>query len=537
MASCGTVSVFQPSAWSDFFLRYERKPPKRSEEWMKIRINKLKEDVDMLFNTCSNSLEKMKLVDAIQRLGIAHLFEIQICTALSDIHENELSISSLREVALRFRLLREHGLWVSPDVFKKFRGEDGTFNEYITNDPKGLLCLYNAAYTLTHGEPELEDAVSFARHHLESLAPSLGSRLAEQVKRALHVPLPRTYRRLEALHYMPEYEREEGRSPNLLELAKLEFNLLQAVHLKELKEISEWYSDLKGYVGLSFARDRVAESYLWGYCVFYEEEHTLTRMIFAKLVILHTLLDDINDVGATLEEYRKLDVAIQRWDESAVSLVPGYLKKFYNKLLICFKEFNDELRLNGRYSIDHMKKEFQQQSSCYVQEAEWLNKNHKPGFEDKLYLAAMSLGAVQLCVYIMVCMGNEMPKGALEWALGYPDVVMACAKIGRLMNDLAASSKPRDNRDVANCVECYAGEHKVTEEVAFAAIDSMIEDEWRTTNQARFQHGRELLPAVQRVVNFTLSWPVYYGDRKDAFTFSSHLEDIIKRLFVKPIPI
>mgnify|MGYP002413825740 CR=1 FL=1 len=83
---------------------------------MKIRINKLKDDVDMLFKICSNSLERMKLVDAIQRLGIAHLFEIQIGTALCDIHENELNISSLREVALRFRLLREHGLWVSPGI-------------------------------------------------------------------------------------------------------------------------------------------------------------------------------------------------------------------------------------------------------------------------------------------------------------------------------------------------------------------------------------------------------------------------------------
>ncbi|KAF7012872.1 hypothetical protein CFC21_027021 [Triticum aestivum] len=537
MASGSMVSVFQPSAWSEFFSRYERKPPKRSGEWMKIRIGKLKEDVQMLFKNCSNSLERMNLVDAVQRLGIEHLFEIQIETALSDIHENEPSSSNLHEVALRFRLLREHGLWVSPDVFKKFKGEDGTFNEYITNDPKGLLCLYNASYVLTHGEPELEEATSFARHHLKSMAPSLRSPLAEQVKRALHVPLPRTYRRLEALSYMPEYEQEAEHNPILLELAKLEFNLLQAVHLKELKAISEWYSDLKGYVGLSFARDRVVECYLWGYFLFYEEEHALPRMIFAKLFFLHILLDDTNDVGATLEEYGKLDAAIQRWEESAVSLVPGYLKKFYNKLLICFKEFDDELRLNGRYSIDHIKKEFQQLSSCYLQEAEWLHKNHKPRFEDRLHLGAMSIGAIELCVYAMVCMGDEMPEGALEWVLGYPDVVMACARIGRLMNDLAASSKPRNNRDVANCMECYASEHKVTEEVAFAAIDSMIEDEWKTTNQARFKHGHDLLPAVQRVINFTLSGPVYYGDRKDAFTFSSHLEDIIKSLFVNPIPI
>ena len=97
--------------------------------------------------------------------------------------------------------------------------------------------------------------------------------------------------------------------------------------------------------------------------------------------------------------------------------------------------------------------------------------------------------------------------------------------------------QPRNNRDVANCVKCYTSENNVIEEVTFAAIDLMIEDEWKTTNQARFEHGRELLPAVQRVINFTLSGPVYYGDRKDAFTFSSHLEDIIKSLFVNLIPI
>ena len=87
--------------------------------------------------------------------------------------------------------------------------------------------------------------------------------------------------------------------------------------------------------------------------------------------------------------------------------------------------------------------QFQQQSKFYLHEAEWLHQNHKPSFKDKLHLAAMSTGVTALCVYTMVCMGDGAPKGALEWALGYPDVIMACAKIGRLMNDLAGSSKVR----------------------------------------------------------------------------------------------
>ncbi|XP_044327229.1 tau-cadinol synthase-like [Triticum aestivum] len=504
---------------------------------MKVRTDKLKEDVQMLFKTCSNKLERMNLVDAVQRLGIEHLFEIQIGDALSDIHESEISSSSLHEVALQFRLLREHGLWVSPDVFKKFKGEDGTFNVDIAKEPKGLLCLYNAAYVLTHGETELEEAITFARHHLELLVPSLDSFLAKQVKRALHLPLPRTHKRLEALPYMLEGE-QEGHNPVLLELAKLEFNHLRHVHLKELKAISEWWNDFSGYVELSFVRDRVVECYVWGYSLFYEEDWSLPRMFFAKLTAVHTFLDDICDDGSTLEEFRMLDAAIQRWDESAISLVPEYLKKFYNKLLSCFKEFDDELALNRKYPIDHIKKEFQKQSSSYLQEAEWVHKKHKPNFKEKLHLSVMSTGILALGVYTMVSTGDALPKGALDWALGYPDVVVACAKIGRLLNDLAGSSKRRKDRgDVANCVECYMNEHKVTQEVAFAAMDSLTEDEWKTTNQARFEHPRDLLPAVQRIISYTLSMPVYYNGRKDAFTFSSHLDEVVEGLFLKPIPI
>jgi hypothetical protein len=52
-------------------------------------------------------------VDAIQRLGIDHLFQDQIIAALRDIHGAEFNSFSLHDVALRFRLLRQDGFWVS----------------------------------------------------------------------------------------------------------------------------------------------------------------------------------------------------------------------------------------------------------------------------------------------------------------------------------------------------------------------------------------------------------------------------------------
>jgi hypothetical protein len=84
------------------------------EECMRAKVDKLREDVLKLFKTLNGSMvDKLTLVDTLQRLGIDHLFEEQINTEMNEIHKSEFSGDSLYEVALRFRLLREHGLWVS----------------------------------------------------------------------------------------------------------------------------------------------------------------------------------------------------------------------------------------------------------------------------------------------------------------------------------------------------------------------------------------------------------------------------------------
>lgn len=89
---------------------------------------------------------------------------------------------------------------------------------------------------------------------------------------------------------------------------------------------------------------------------------------------------------------------------------------------------------------------------------------------------------------------------------------------------------------MASSVECYIKEHGVTGEVAIARINSLIEDERKATNQARFKRPR-MPQAVKRVINFTLSWPVFYDDMKDGYTFGEHLRETIGSLFVKPVPI
>uniref|UniRef100_A0A0E0HCB3 Terpene synthase metal-binding domain-containing protein n=1 Tax=Oryza nivara TaxID=4536 RepID=A0A0E0HCB3_ORYNI len=447
------------------------------------------------------------------------------------------------------------------DVFKIFKGEDVRFTDAISNEPRGLLSLYNGAHLLVHDETELVEAISFARDHLQSICDSseLKPPLADQVKRALDLPLPRAYKRMEALHYMFEYGQEEGHIVVLLDLAKLEFNLLQHVHLKELKSFSQWWKDLYGNMGLSYIRDRAVESYVWSNMVFYEEDLAVTRMVFAKLFVLAVIMDDIYDCHANIEECRKLHEAIQRWDESAISFLPDYMKTLYNEIMNNFKEFEDQVGVKGRYRVAQTKKEFQKLSTYYLQESEWSHQNHKPSFKEQMELSTMTAGGPLLCVCTTVGRDDTLTKEAFEWAASDTGAIRAYAKILRFMNDVAAfkamplynqqktvhhhpqeksgkKSRRKNKGDMSSTVECYMNEHNVTSEVAIAKINSLIEDEWKTINQARFER-RELLPAVHRVVNLCVCVMFFYDDKKkDAYTFSSNLRETIESLFVNPIP-
>lgn len=94
----------------------------------------------------------------------------------------------------------------------------------------------------------------------------------------------------------------------------------------------------------------------------------------------------------------------------------------------------------------------------------------------------------------------------------------------------------KNKGDATNTVECYMNEHKVTSEVALDKIESMIESEWRTLNQVRCDHHQQF-PVVQRLLNLAVSVPFFYDKKKDAYTFSSYIQEIVGDLFVNPVPL
>ena len=166
------------------------------------RIEELKEEVTNLLKNANDHLQEMELIDALQRLGVAYHFEKEIDKILKQICNAQMEGDDLHTVALRFRLLRQHGYNIPAsknfslllffffyvysykmhnfyvDVFIKFKEVDGSFKAILRNYVKGLLSLYEATYLGIPEDDILDEALNFAKLHLKSIESHMRTPLA-----------------------------------------------------------------------------------------------------------------------------------------------------------------------------------------------------------------------------------------------------------------------------------------------------------------------------------------------------------------------
>ena len=117
--------------------------------------------------------------------------------------------------------------------------EEGSFKACLCEDVRGLISLYEASYLSVEGESIMDLAKDFSLTHLtRRLDQITESHLKEQVRHALEVPLHWSLQKLEAKWFIQVYENSSEANLTLVELAKLEYNMVQATYQKELKRLS-----------------------------------------------------------------------------------------------------------------------------------------------------------------------------------------------------------------------------------------------------------------------------------------------------------
>ncbi|VVA32546.1 PREDICTED: (-)-germacrene D synthase [Prunus dulcis] len=313
---------YHPSIWGDRFLNYDEKSIQITYDHMQQQVDQLKVTVrkEVFTTSAGDFSHQLKLIDAVQRLGVAYHFEREIEEALQRVHVtyHDYDGGDLYAVALGFRLLRQHGFNVSCDIFNKFKDKNGNFKESLTADVPGMLSFYEAAHLRKHGEDILEEALVFTTTHLESAETTEARNpLALQITQALERPLRKGLERVCARGYMSIYQDDASHSEAILKLAKLDFNIVQSLHKKELSEITRWdincMDELPDYMQVFYhtllnVYDEIEEEMVKegrSYRVYYAKEavKAQARNYFAEAQWLH------KDYIPSMEEYMSVATA------------------------------------------------------------------------------------------------------------------------------------------------------------------------------------------------------------------------------------
>ncbi|KAG9453042.1 hypothetical protein H6P81_005946 [Aristolochia fimbriata] len=563
-ATAGNVQVsrkrveYHPTIWGDHFLSYSPgQTQKGDDEYWSRRVEVLKKETKrMLWDVRGSKQEEMHVVDDLQRLGIGYHFEEEMEEALfrmketfnSDVAGDE----DITSVALRFRLLRQAGHYVpATDVFSKFFKEGKMINKLEEDyfgrrlgrtDVRGLLNLYEAAFLSIPGEEILDEAITFTSKLLRSQLPNIqeSDPLANRVRRALDLPFYKGMPRLESRNYIPFYEAvRKGRNVDLLlEFAKLDFNLLQSLHLRELSEITTWWKELGLAPKLHFARDRAVELYYWILTLYYEPKYSRSRTITTKLINLATVTDDIYDVYGTIEELQLLTDAIQRWELGAMEPLPECMKAYYRALLDTVNDIEDEISTQGHsYHIDYLKDAMKGFAKAYLQEAKWSESGYVPSVEEHMSASLITAGYPILPVASLLGMGDIVTREALDWILSRPDFMKASAVVARLLDDIASHKLEQERTHVASTVECYMKEHGVSEEEACEELRKMVANAWKKINLGLLRPTPFPFPILMGTLNLARTGELFYRNRDDYTNADGETKQNIISLFLNPIPV
>ncbi|KAJ6950365.1 (-)-germacrene D synthase-like [Populus alba x Populus x berolinensis] len=438
---------FSPSIWGDRFLSYATDSMETSD---KAEHKKLKEEVKReLMANINKPSQTLDFIDAIQRLGISYHFEIEIDEILREMYRSHCDFDNgddddhhhndLYAISLKFRLLRQQGYKISCDVFGKFKNSQGTFNDSLANDTRGILSFYEATHLRVHADEILEEALVFTTSHLEFLATHSSSPLRAKINHALKQPIRKGIPRLEARHYFSIYQEDPSCSEVLLNFAKLDFNILQKQHQKELSEIAKWWKELDFAKKLPFARDRVIECYFWILGVYFEPEYLLARRMLTKVIAMTSVIDDIYDVYGTPEELELFTDAIERWEITAVDQLPEYMKVTYKALLDVYTEIEENMVSEERsYRVYYAKEAMKNQVRAYYLESKWFHQKHTPTMEEYMAVALVTSAYAMLAATSFVGMGHVVTKDSFDWLFRGPKILKASETICRLMDDIVS---------------------------------------------------------------------------------------------------
>ncbi|RDX63322.1 putative terpene synthase 11, partial [Mucuna pruriens] len=523
-----TVSMHHKFSIKSLAFR-DKRVPSQIDPRMKNLEQVKRKGQETLLNS-SDPRRTLKIIDTIQRLGIGHHFEEEISMQLGR-EGNWDATQDIFSTALQFRLLRHNGLPTYSDVFKKFLDNSGNFKESITDDIWGMLSLYEASYLGAKGEKVLQQAMDFSKTHLHQSLPYLSPPVRRLVSESLTLPRHLRMTRLEARNYIEEYSQENNHIPALLELAKLDFFVVQSMYQKELVEITRWWKKLGLVERLGFARDRPAECFLWTVGIFPEPYYSNCRIELTKTICILLVMDDIFDTYGTLDELVLFTKAIKRWDLDAMEQLPEYIKICYMALYNTTNEIAYKIqKQHGQNVVSFLRKTWIDIFEAFLKEAKWFNNGYIPTFREYLDNGVISSGSYMALVHATFLIGDGFSKETISMMNPYPRLFSCSGEILRLWDDLGTSREEQERGDNACSIQCLMTHNNISNEnVARKHIRQLIRNLWPELNSLAMTTTALPSLVIKASLNMARTAQVIYqhGDDQNTYTIDDYVQTLL----------
>nr|AEP82779.1 terpene synthase [Solanum lycopersicum] len=553
-------SLFDSPATTAAALIYHQRDQK-CYEYLNSILQQHKNWVPTMYPTMIHSL--LCLVDTLQNLGVHRHFKSEIKKALDEIYrlwqqKNEEIFSNITHCAMAFRLLRMSNYDVSSDELAEFMDEEHFFTtsgKYTSHVE--ILELHKASQLAIDQEKDdiLDKINNWTRTFMEQKLLNNGF-IDRMSKKEVELALRKfytTYDRAENRRYIKSYEENNFkilkaayRSPNinnkdLLIFSIHDFDLCQTQHREELQQLKRWFQDCRlDQLGLS--EQFISTTYLIGIAVVSEPEFSNARLMYAKYVMLLTIVDDLFDGFASKDELLNIIQLVERWDDYAsVGYNSERVKVFFSVFYKSIEELATIAEIKqGRSVKNHLINLWLEvMKMMLIERIEWWTSKTIPSIEEYLYVTSITFGSRLIPLTTQYFLGIKISKDLLE----SDEIYGLCNCTGivmRLLNDLQTYKREQGESSM-NLVTILMTQSprrtNICEEEAIMKIKEILEMNRRELlKMVLVQKKGSQLPQLCKDIFWRTSKMVYFTySHGDEYRFPEEMKNHIDEVIYKPL--
>ncbi|XP_057872931.2 alpha pinene synthase, chloroplastic-like [Cryptomeria japonica] len=546
-----------PNLWDDDIIKTIQEHQYEDSHY-KERAERLIAEIKDMFNemptaksgkSCAeNAFEHLVMVDKVQRLGIDRHFQNEITQALDYVYSywNDCP-KDLNTAALGLRILRLNRYPVSADVLRHFKGNDGQFlcPSSLSEEEKigSILNLYRASLIAFPEENIMDEAKAFAATYLNQALEknNISSHLLREIKYNLEYGWHGNLPRVEARNYMDIYGEnrswtELADNKEILNLAKLDFNIMQSVHRRELEPILRWWKDLD-LDKVEFARHRHVEYFALACAYAIDDKYSVYRSDFAKLCALTTIVDDVYDTYGTIDEIKLFNEAVKRWDPLPPKSFPENIKIAYKAFHMGVNESAQAAeKTQGRDTLPYTLKVWEAYLNALTKEAQWIVDGYIPSLEEYLENGVPS-SAYRVTMLQPILTLDAVLSDDIIQEIDYPSKFneLLCLSL-RLKGDTRTFKAEANRGELVSCISCYIKDHpESTEEEALDYLKELLQKRLKELDWEYLKPDNVPTISKDYAYNIGRSYQLLYKER-DGFTNSNKdIKDLVTQLLLEPV--